>query len=83
MYREAIPETTFAGRPGLEVYPVTLPILRLSAERRAQSKIQSPDALHAATAVTAACDFFLMEDRDLLLPAGIKLLACQTICSHE
>jgi predicted nucleic acid-binding protein len=67
-------ETTFAGRAGLEVYPMTLSVLRLSAKLVAYSKLRSADAIHAATAVTAACDAFLTEDRGLRLPPGIRPL---------
>ena len=67
-------EAVFHGRQGMETYPLCLSILRLSAPLVAQSSLRQVDALHVATAIDAACDVFLTEDRRVRVPAGVRLL---------
>ena len=42
--------------------PVTLSILKFAAQLRANYKIQTPDAIHLATAIACGCDVFLTND---------------------
>jgi predicted nucleic acid-binding protein len=42
--------------------PITRPILRAAAQLRATTKLKTPDALHAATALDAGCMLFVTND---------------------
>jgi predicted nucleic acid-binding protein len=67
-------ERVFSGRRGLEVYPVSIDILRLTARLRAQTKARTADAIHVATAMQAACDSLVSEDTRIRPPSHVRLL---------
>ena len=46
----------------VELHPITLDILRESANLRALVNLKTPDAIHAATAKTANCQYLLTND---------------------
>jgi predicted nucleic acid-binding protein len=46
----------------LRLLPITQPILRRAAQLRATTKLKTPDALHAATALEAGCVLFVSND---------------------
>ena len=46
----------------LRLLPITQPILREAARLRATTKLRTPDALHAATAMNAGCALFVTND---------------------
>jgi len=46
----------------IELYPITLDILRKSANLRAAENLKTPDAIHAATATTTNCHYLLTND---------------------
>ncbi len=46
-------------QPQTRLFPITLAILREAAQLRATTKLKTPDALHAATALNAGCAFSL------------------------
>ena len=46
----------------IELYPVTLDILRESANLRAAENLKTPDAIHAATAAATNCQYLLTND---------------------
>jgi predicted nucleic acid-binding protein len=70
---ERVYESVFAGRPGFELYPVSLAVLRLAARLNAGASLRLPDALHAATALDASCDALVTEDRRLQAPPGLSI----------
>ncbi len=47
---------------GMRLLPITQPILREAARLRATTRLRTPDALHAATAVQAGCVLFVTND---------------------
>lgn len=51
--------------------PVTVRILKRSAELRASFNIKLPDAIHVATALETACTVFLTEDHRLQVPVAL------------
>jgi predicted nucleic acid-binding protein len=53
----------------MSLLPITHPILRRAAQLRATTKLKTPDALHAATALNAGCALFITND------AGFRGLA--------
>jgi predicted nucleic acid-binding protein len=53
----------FFVAPGFRLIPLTQPILREAARLRATiAKLRTPDALHAATALTVGHDLFVTND---------------------
>src|SRR5947199_3006978 len=65
-------DTFFSSRV-VELTPFPPAVFRRAAEIRAQFNFRTPDALHLAAAVEAACDVFLTNDAGLSRPA--RLLA--------
>jgi predicted nucleic acid-binding protein len=74
VFLEQTYESIFAGRDGFEIYPVSLDLLRASAKLRADAGLRLPDALHVATAMKAACDGFVTEDKSLRTPIPVRIL---------
>ena len=50
------------GGTDMRLLPITQPILRRAAQLRATTKLKTPDALHAATALEAGCALFVSND---------------------
>lgn len=54
---------TFLSFPGIRLVPISAGILRAAAEMRAKvTKLRSPDAIHAATAIHQTASCFLTND---------------------
>ena len=49
---------------GISLQPVTANVLRAAARIRATSKMKTPDAIHAATALSVGCARFITNDTD-------------------
>ena len=58
----------------LRLLPITQPILREAARLRAATKLKTPDALHAATAMNAGCALFVTNDAGFRGVAGLPLV---------
>jgi predicted nucleic acid-binding protein len=58
----------------LRLLPITQPILREAARLRATTKLKTPDALHAATAMNAGCALFITNDAGFRNMAGLPLV---------
>lgn len=54
--------------------PITQPILRRAAQLRATTKLKTPDALHAATALDAGCVLFITNDVGFRTVANLPLV---------
>jgi predicted nucleic acid-binding protein len=67
-------ETILTGSPGLTLVPIDLQLLRSAAEIRAVTSVQTPDALHLATARATRCTTFLTNDRRLPSFPGLAVL---------
>jgi len=53
---------TLLTKTEIKLFPITLDILRESADLRANQNLKTPDAIHFATALTSNCKFFLTND---------------------
>lgn len=53
---------TLLTKTELSLLPVSLDVLRKSAEMRAAQNFKTPDAIHASTALSAGCDYFITND---------------------
>ncbi len=57
----------------VELVPVTREILIGTAEVRSNKKLKLPDAIHVASAIRSACDYFVSGDADYnWLPSGMR-----------
>lgn len=56
-----------------EIVELTREVMDLAAEIRAKYSFKTPDAIHLAAAVAAACDVFLTNDRQLARFDGIRV----------
>jgi predicted nucleic acid-binding protein len=59
----------------LQLVPVTRDILISAARLETERKIELPDGIHVATAVSTGCDAFLTEDKRLPTPPGLRKLS--------
>jgi predicted nucleic acid-binding protein len=51
------------AQPGFQLEPITQTVLRRAADLRATTRLRTPDAIHAATALVLGCPMFLTNDR--------------------
>ncbi len=58
----------------MRLLPITQPILREAARLRATTKLKTPDALHAATALNAVCALFVTNDVSFRGVGGLPLV---------
>jgi predicted nucleic acid-binding protein len=58
----------------LRLLPITQRILRRAAQLRATTKLKTPDALHAATALDAGCALFVTNDVGYRVVTGLPLV---------
>lgn len=49
----------------MDLISITQALLRKAAQLRARTKLKTPDAIHAATALSRNCTLFLTNDRAL------------------
>jgi predicted nucleic acid-binding protein len=61
-------------RADTRLLPITLTILRAAAHLRATTKLRTPDALHAATAMDAGCSLFVSNDVGFRSVPGLPLV---------
>jgi len=54
--------------------PTSTAIARRAADIRARHQLQTPDALHVASAIEAGCDAFLTNDRGMQRVTDIRVL---------
>ena len=47
----------------VQLYPITRPVLDQAVQLRAGLNLKSPDAIHAATALSVGCTLFLTNDK--------------------
>lgn len=57
IYREVL-----TGTEEFHLLPITLEVLELAIQLRAEHRLRTPDAIHAATALIAGCIQFLTND---------------------
>ncbi len=53
---------TLLTRTEIELFPITLGVLREAADLRHAENLKTPDAIHAATAAAANCQYLLTND---------------------
>jgi predicted nucleic acid-binding protein len=59
--------------------PITQAILRSAATLRASTNLKTPDAIHAATAISAGCTVFLTNDFGFRTVAGLATVILQEV----
>ena len=62
----------FFIQPGFRLEPITQAIHRSAAQLRAITRLRTPDAIHAATAMQTACTEFFTNDKSFRSVAGLR-----------
>ena len=65
----------------IQLIPIQRSILRDAANLRATTNLKTPDAIHAATALSANCTVFLSGDRDFRNVPNLPLMLLDEILS--
>src|SRR5215208_1781142 len=60
-------------QPQTRLLPITQPVLREAARLRATTKLKTPDAVHAATALLVGCALFVTNDAGLRGVPGLPV----------
>ena len=68
IFRELLQDSTETT-----LIPITIPILERAARIRSTISIKTPDAIHAATGLIAACTHFITNDNDFRRVAGLPV----------
>jgi predicted nucleic acid-binding protein len=58
----------------INLLPISLDILRESAKLRATQNLKTPDAIHAATAFSANCDYLITNDDGFKRVSNINIV---------
>lgn len=64
----------FFRLPGVNLEPIAQTILRRAADLRATTRLRTPDAIHAATALVLGCPMFLTNDRGFRAVPGLPVI---------
>lgn len=59
--------------PGVQLEPVNQRVLEQAARLRATTRLRTPDAIHAATAMETRCTLFVTNDRDYRQCPGLTV----------
>lgn len=65
---------TLLTKTEIVLLPIGLDILRESANLRASQNFKTPDAIHAATAFSANCDYFITNDNGFKRLSNINVI---------
>ena len=71
------------GTAEMDLIPATLGIWEDAARIRAETGLQTPDALHAATALRAGCALFITNDTDFRRVAGLPTVVLDDLVEAE
>jgi predicted nucleic acid-binding protein len=63
----------------IRLFPIREATLRSSAQLRATHNLKTPDAIHAATALSAGCTLFLTNDTGLRSVAGLSVVILKDV----
>ena len=67
----------------MSLVPATLAIWEDAARIRAETGLATPDALHAATALRAACALFVTNDTDFRRVQGLPIVVLDDLLAEE
>jgi predicted nucleic acid-binding protein len=65
---------TLLTQTDIRLLPITLDVLIKSAEMRANQNFKTPDAIHASTAISANCDYFITNDNGFKRLSNINVI---------
>ena len=67
----------------MDLIPATLATWEDAARIRAETGLATPDALHAATALSAGCQLFITNDADFRRTQGLPLVVLDDLLNEE
>lgn len=70
---------TLYDTPGFTCLPITRPILESAARLRSIAGLKTPDAIHAATALSCGCTLFVTNDRAFERVPGLNVAVLDAI----
>jgi predicted nucleic acid-binding protein len=59
---------------GIDLIPISREILLVATELRVKHRLKTPDAIHAATSLSANCQRFITNDKDFCNIAGLPVV---------
>ena len=71
----------FLKQPGVQLLAITQAVLREAARLRSTTRLRTPDALHAATALSCGCGLFVTNDYGFRAVGGLPLVVLQDLLS--
>jgi predicted nucleic acid-binding protein len=72
----------FFDQAGIDLVPMTRPLLKSAARLRATVPgLRTPDAIHAASALTSGCRLFVTNDRGFNRVSGLSLVMLDELLS--
>lgn len=63
----------------MQLIPISQSVLKQAANLRARTKLKTPDAIHAATALSANCSQFLTNDQGFRNVPGLPVIILSEI----
>jgi predicted nucleic acid-binding protein len=68
---------------GIDLIPIDREILLLATELRVKHRLKTPDAIHAAAAISANCRRFITNDRDFCNIAGLPVVVLNELLNDR
>jgi predicted nucleic acid-binding protein len=68
---------------GIDLMPIDREILLLATELRVKHRLKTPDAIHAATSISANCRRFITNDRDFCNIAGLPVVVLNELLNDR
>ena len=68
---------------GIDLIPINREILLLATELRVKYRLKTPDAIHAATALSANCRRFITNDKDFCNIAGLPVVVLSELLNER
>ena len=66
----------------VRLVPTTLALWELAAESRAETRLKTPDSLHAASALRAGCNLFITNDSDFRRVADLPVVVLKDLLTE-
>ncbi|MEH1997648.1 MAG: PIN domain-containing protein [Nostoc sp.] len=67
----------------MQLLPISQPVLRQAASLRATTNLKTPDAIHAATALSVNCNQFITNDKGFRNVPGLPVIILSEILNNS
>jgi predicted nucleic acid-binding protein len=69
-------------RSNIDLIPISREILLMATELRVKHRLKTPDAIHAATSLSANCQRFITNDKDFCNIAGLPVVILRELLDN-